>query len=271
MDLWLNDAKQVKAWQDGGSMTGGPKRVVWHSTENDPYKTTARTIADYLNRVGYQVHIVWNPVTGETIQCIPANRAGRGLRNAAGGVQTNREGDVCVQIEVVARAAHPFTQYEMKGLPEIMGWVRGLGVPDVWPGGPPPAAPGTRHVSAKVWTSQAGHYSHSQIPENNHNDPGAIDIKKLFGGGSQGDSEPHRGTHPAWPGRYLTQPPIMRGSDVRTWQKRMHARGWRITVDGAYGPQSEGVCRAFQREKGLTVDGIVGPVTWGAAWTAPVT
>ncbi|KAB2384622.1 peptidoglycan-binding protein [Actinomadura montaniterrae] len=63
----------------------------------------------------------------------------------------------------------------------------------------------------------------------------------------------------------------MRGDDVRTWQARMKARGWSIAVDGAYGPASEEVCRAFQREKGLGVDGVVGPATWRAAWDAPVT
>lgn len=78
-------------------------------------------------------------------------------------------------------------------------------------------------------------------------------------------------TAPRWPGRYLTQPPIMRGDDVRTWQRQMHARGWHITVDGAYGPASEEICRAFQQEKGLGVDGVVGPKTWAAAWTAPAT
>jgi len=59
--------------------------------------------------------------------------------------------------------------------------------------------------------------------------------------------------------------------DVRAWQARMAQRGWDITVDGAFGPQSEGVARAFQAEKGLTVDGLVGRQTWAAAWTAPVT
>jgi hypothetical protein len=82
-----------------------------------------------------------------------------------------------------------------------------------------------------------------------------------------GTSAPHA---PAWPGRYLTQPPVMHGDDVRTWQARMRARGWSIAADGAYGPGSEAVCRAFQREKGLGVDGIVGPATWKAAWEAPV-
>lgn len=76
---------------------------------------------------------------------------------------------------------------------------------------------------------------------------------------------------PPWPGRLLTQPPVMSGDDVRQWQRRMKDRGWRITVDKWYGPASEAVCRAFQEEKGLTVDGVVGKRTWAAAWTAPVT
>lgn len=59
--------------------------------------------------------------------------------------------------------------------------------------------------------------------------------------------------------------------DVRVWQQRMAQRGWRIGVDQVFGPQSEQVARAFQAEKRLRVDGLVGPVTWTAAWTAPVT
>lgn len=77
---------------------------------------------------------------------------------------------------------------------------------------------------------------------------------------------------PPWPGRYLRRTwPMMSGIDVRVWQGRMHARGWRIDADGWYGPQSELVCRTFQYEKHLTEDGIVGPVTWSAAWSAPIT
>jgi hypothetical protein len=58
---------------------------------------------------------------------------------------------------------------------------------------------------------------------------------------------------------------------VKTWQQKMKDRGWSLSVDGCYGSQSEGVCRQFQAEKGLTVDGDVGPKTWGATWSAPVT
>jgi len=58
---------------------------------------------------------------------------------------------------------------------------------------------------------------------------------------------------------------------VALWQQRMKDRGWTISVDGRFGDQSFGVCEAFQSEKGLTRDGKVGPKTWGASWTAPVT
>jgi surface antigen len=74
---------------------------------------------------------------------------------------------------------------------------------------------------------------------------------------------------PAWPGRYLRQPPTMTGPEVRTWQQRMHDRGWQLAVDGAYGPESAMVCRQFQAQKGLEVDGVVGPQTWRIAWIAP--
>lgn len=75
--------------------------------------------------------------------------------------------------------------------------------------------------------------------------------------------------HPAFPGTLLRN--RTEGHGTRTWQQRMHVRGWAIAVDDIFGPQSERVCRAFQAEKRLDVDGIVGPITWAAAWTAPLT
>ena len=77
------------------------------------------------------------------------------------------------------------------------------------------------------------------------------------------------GAPPPYPGQPLAEGST--GEAVRTWQAQMRRRGWTIEVDGAYGPGSERVCRAFQEEKKLDVDGEVGPKTWAATWSAPIT
>jgi hypothetical protein len=62
----------------------------------------------------------------------------------------------------------------------------------------------------------------------------------------------------------------------------MIERGWDLGPDGAdglYGPKGSNstdtytgnTAEAFQREKGYTVDSLIGKETWDGAWTAPVT
>jgi hypothetical protein len=77
------------------------------------------------------------------------------------------------------------------------------------------------------------------------------------------------GKAPRWPGRVITQPPVMHGDDVTTWQRQMRKRGWGLAADGAYGPKSESACRRFQASHHLTVDGEVGRFTWAAVWELP--
>ena len=60
--------------------------------------------------------------------------------------------------------------------------------------------------------------------------------------------------------------PLMRGENIRAWQRRMRERGWDVVADGIYGERSATVARAFQREHRLSADGVVGPATWRAAW-----
>jgi hypothetical protein len=81
--------------------------------------------------------------------------------------------------------------------------------------------------------------------------------------------QPGTGSAPPWPGVMLAN--YHEGDGTRQWQQQMRERGWYLEVDDLYGSQSERVCRQFQTEKGLAVDGIVGPDTWAAAWAAPVT
>jgi peptidoglycan hydrolase-like protein with peptidoglycan-binding domain len=79
---------------------------------------------------------------------------------------------------------------------------------------------------------------------------------------------PWKHAHPQSPNNPKNRHPQC--DTVRQWQARMKQRGWEIGVDSIYGDDSERVCRAFQREKGLTVDGILGPNTWRATFEAPV-
>lgn len=91
-------------------------------------------------------------------------------------------------------------------------------------------------------------------------------------GGSTPTPTPAPSPAPPWPGRYVAlTTPMLHGDDVRTWQAQMAHRGWTVSVDGWFGAQSDRVLRAFQGEKSLTVDGVLGPKSWAAAWTAPVT
>ena len=54
------------------------------------------------------------------------------------------------------------------------------------------------------------------------------------------------------------------GERVKTVQYLLRARGYSLTVDGAFGPGTQSVVQSFQSSRGLTADGIVGAQTWEA-------
>jgi len=54
------------------------------------------------------------------------------------------------------------------------------------------------------------------------------------------------------------------GHPVKTLQYLLRARGHSVAVDGVFGPNTEAAVKAFQANKGLAADGIVGPTSWPA-------
>ena len=59
------------------------------------------------------------------------------------------------------------------------------------------------------------------------------------------------------------------GPDVEALQQQLAAAGHPCDVDGKFGPRTRAAVVAFQRERGLSADGVVGPMTWGALGGGP--
>jgi peptidoglycan hydrolase-like protein with peptidoglycan-binding domain len=87
-------------------------------------------------------------------------------------------------------------------------------------------------------------------------------------------------THPLWPGRYIIlTSPNAEGSDVLMWQRQMIHRGWTLGSGGTTGKGDDSIFSEndhdalikFQEQKGLEVDGKIGPQSWNAAWELPIT
>lgn len=64
----------------------------------------------------------------------------------------------------------------------------------------------------------------------------------------------------------MAEPQLKKGSTgqaVRELQLALNALGYNTgAVDGQFGAQTESAVKQFQQDRGLTVDGIVGPLTW---------
>jgi hypothetical protein len=162
---------------------GKPPRVVWHTTESGAGNAAFDAVGKYLRTIGAEPHFLYDPTTDRLGQFGPLDKSARALKND-GATRTNRTGKVCIQIEVLARAGTPFTGYWKPGpnFRALMAAIRSWGVPDVFPMGALASKYGDSAAkrSRDIWTNKAGHYGHSNVPGNDHWDPGAINKAALF-------------------------------------------------------------------------------------------
>jgi hypothetical protein len=201
--------------------------VVWQALGADPRQVPAQAAAQRLAQDGRPPHLVWNPLSGDIVQLIPAVRAacmlggpegldgtvGPGGAAAAGEAvhPANRQGRLCVQVGVVGWAWEPFTDGPMHGAEALLAWLAAWGVPPRWPAGRP--APFLRARSAERsaarW-SMGGHFGASQVPGWDAAGPGHIEPALL--GTPAG---PHRlGVNGGRPTLTAAPAPIGRGRPV---------------------------------------------------------
>jgi hypothetical protein len=291
----FGDVKVLRNGRSGGSFTGGPPKFVIHTTEGGglpSYQdgaTAPHTTFRFLGTSG----------DCEIYSHTPMNVAARSLRNLDGGVQTNR--DSVVQMEIIGSCVNSIAvKYGILFIPGIndamkrtlAGVIKEQCILNGIPVRPLPSNKwipydGRDHgqrMSYSEWDNFSGICGHEHVPENNHLDPAELDLTTYF------DLKPippkpvpvpiHAPMFPLPKGHYFGIG--RRGhtgfdsatdrNNLRIWQNRMRVRGWTIGVDGLYGSETDKVATNFQKEKRFKpVDGLIGPDTWTAAWTKPIT
>jgi hypothetical protein len=152
-----------------GSYTGGPFKIVHHTTEGGTAQAAFGAFAAHRS----DPHFTVDETT--IYQHVDTDLGARSLRNAPGGVETNR--DRAIQIEVVGFAHRPKTKATLRNVARLCRWLEEThGIPCVWPNGPPKSAingkyPGGHNRDATTWDSKGGQYGHCHVPENTHWDP----------------------------------------------------------------------------------------------------
>lgn len=144
-------------------------KIVHHTTEGS---TAAGAMAAFAKNRSTP-HFT---VDRETIyQHVDTDQHARSLRNAEGGVQTNLDG--AIQIELVGFAHLRKDPLALTNVARLCRWIETEhGIPIEWPAGlPRPAVngkdPGGHLRDPAIWTAKRGHYGHCHVPENTHWDP----------------------------------------------------------------------------------------------------
>jgi hypothetical protein len=206
----------------------------------------------------------------------------RALRNPPGGVQTNHDG--VLQVEIVGTCdrervvqwegrylcSWQMPEWVLRDLGEFLAWVHAEhGVPLVAPLRWPAYGSGdSARMSGHTFNGFRGVLGHLHVPENTHGDPGDIDIEALLeAAGADPAPPPPPAPRPAPMEALVRQMPVLspgdRGEDVQTVQALLLARGRNPgAMDGVYGPRTADQVKAAQRAANLAADGVVGSRTW---------
>jgi hypothetical protein len=171
-------ATQLPISGGGGPFKSGPFKIVHHTTEGSGADAALAAFKKNRSDPHFTVDAMM------IRQHIDTTLSARALRNDPGGVQTNF--DSAIQIELVGFAGRHKNKAALRNLARLCRWIEAThGVPRAWPNGPPKTAkngkdPGGHNRDAATWESTGGHYGHSHVPENVHWDPAYTKLEADF-------------------------------------------------------------------------------------------
>ena len=253
-------ASQVQRYDSkySGRYRGGPFKIVLHTTEG-------RSWPSYSG--GSQApHFTINLETGDVRQHFDTNRPSRALVNRSGGVQTNN--DSAIQIEILGTSGWADSQKnypklfnvtkatpkQLQPLADLVSWIcktHGVRLRK-WRNFQPWNGKDER-MPYSVWDSFDGVTGHSQVPENTHSDPGALNLDLLFALASG------LGTKVSVPSK----------SSTKVAPSKPSGKIAPLKVDSKIGRASAIALQLFLNSKGakLKVDGKLGYGSWRALQT----
>lgn len=192
--MWLPNAERITGNSAGSMNRDGSRKLLFHSTEGS---TIEGAVAAYRANNSWP-HLTVDCPRRRVVQHLDLTLAARSLRNTPGGAdETNRDGTVLVQIELVGHAATPTDL----GSPEDLVWFgqevvrpicRGLAIPIAtgvrWVSYPASYGTGAaQRLSVAAWDAYSGILGHQHAPDNSHGDPGSIDIAWIIRAATEED------------------------------------------------------------------------------------
>ena len=192
MSIWLPDVPRDESIFEpgGGSYTSGPFRGILHTTEGG-WDSSLSVFRSRLTAPHVMAAPPSHPDGPRMVQFIPLDRSAYAAANLSGGVETNRLSALQVEIVWFAKEARLLTDEDLAWLgskvvgpmtrhapgpirleaPEFLGDDAGFTLAKT-------TAP--QRMSPAEWEAFNGWCGHQHVPENEHWDPGAIDINSIF-------------------------------------------------------------------------------------------
>jgi hypothetical protein len=188
--MWVEGFERILIpGKDGGTYvrTSAPYRLVLHTTEG--LGSIEAQVNGYRSTGNYP-HVTADPITGRVAQHVSLDRSVTTAQNDSGGVETNRLR--AVQVEIIAKA-----DFAATWSPRTLDWLgqdvvgpicraRGIGLfgpPRNWvdrSDGFIARENAPQRLSYEEWTAFGGVCGHQHLPENDHWDPGKVNIDRVF-------------------------------------------------------------------------------------------